>query len=74
MVIGLALFSWDQKIGSVLDIKYPETLELSESLINKIYMTHSYSQDFEKEELIETLYEDQIIFSYCDKSRVPSVG
>jgi len=74
MVIGLVLFSWDQKIGSVLDVKYPETLELSESLINKIYMTHSYSQDFEKEELIETHYEDQIIFSYCDKSRVPSVG
>lgn len=74
MVIGLALFSWDQKIGSVLDAKYPETLELSESLTNKIYMTHSYSQQIEKEELIEINYEDQIILSYCDKSRVATVG
>lgn len=74
MVIGLALFSWDQKEGSDLDVKYPETFELSESLINKIYMTHAYSQDFEKEELIEINYEDQVIFSFCDKTRVPDVG
>ena len=74
MVIGLALFSWDQKKGSVLDVKYPKTFELSDSLINKIYMTHAYSQDFEKEELIEIKYEDQVIFSFCDKTRVPDVG
>jgi len=74
MVVGLALFSWDQKIGSVLEIQYPDTLELSDSLINKIYMTHSYNQDFEKEELIEISFENKFILSYCDKRRVADVG
>ena len=67
MVIGIALFSWDQKIGAVVDVKYPETLVLSDDLINKIYMTFAYSEDFDKDELIETSYKNQDILSYCDK-------
>jgi Ras-related GTP-binding protein A/B len=74
MVIGIALFSWDQKIGSVIDVKYPKNLDLTEDLINKIYMTFAYSEDFEKEELIETSYKEQTILSYCDKTRVAKVG
>ena len=74
MVVGLALFSWNQTEGSVLDVQYPESLPLSDSLINKIYMTHAFSEDFKKEELIEINYENQVILSYCDKSRVPEVG
>lgn len=74
MVIGIALFSWDQKIGAVVDVKYPETLVLSDDLINKIYMTFAYSEDFDKDELIETSYKSQDILSYCDKRRVPEVG
>lgn len=74
MVIGLALFSWDQKIGPVLDVQYPEALELSDSLINKIYMTHSYSQEFYKEELIEINFENKSFLSYCDKRRISDVG
>src|SRR4030042_4362596 len=74
MVYGIALFNWDQKIGGVLEAKYPESLELSTVLINKIYSTHAYSQDFKKEEIIETNYEDQVVISYCDKTRVADVG
>ena len=74
MVVGLALFSWDQKAGSVLDILYPDTIKLSDSLTNRIYMTHSYSQDFEKEELIEINFENKFILSYCDKRKVADVG
>lgn len=74
MVVGLALFCWDQKIGSFLEIQYPGALELSDSLINRIYMTHSYSQDFEKGELIEISFENKFILSYCDKRRVADVG
>ncbi len=74
MVIGIALFSWDQKIGAVIDVKYPEKLALSDDLINKIYMTFSYSEDFDKDELIETSYKNQEILSYCDKTRVAEVG
>jgi hypothetical protein len=74
MVFGIALFSWDQKIGAVLDVKYPEKLVISEDLINKIYMTFSYTGDFDRDELIETSYKDEAILSYCDKTRVSEVG
>lgn len=74
MVLGIVLFSWDQKIGSIVDIKYPNALELPIDLINKIYMTFAYSRDFNKQELIETSYNNQTILSYCDKTRVPEVG
>ncbi len=74
MVVGLALFYWDQQMGSVLEIQYPKALELSDSLINRIYMTHSYNEDFEKEELIEISFENKSILSYCDKRRVADFG
>ncbi|MEJ2279357.1 MAG: DUF815 domain-containing protein, partial [Candidatus Lokiarchaeota archaeon] len=71
---GIALFSWDQKIGSILECKYPENFNLSQELINKIYMTHAYNQDYENDELFETNYNDQAILSYCDKTRVSTFG
>jgi hypothetical protein len=74
MVVGLAIFTWDQKIGSVLEIKYPQSLELSSGLINKIYMTHAYDDQFENEELMEIKYNEKTILSYCDKTRVKDVG
>ena len=74
MVVGIALFSWDQKIGGVIDVKFPEKLDLTNDIINKIYMTFAYSENFEKEELIETSYNNQTILSYCDKTRVSNVG
>lgn len=75
MPIGLALFSWDKKVGSVLDFKYPNTLNLSQDLIHKIYMSHALKQSNIKEvELYELHFEDQIILSYCDKARVVEFG
>jgi len=74
MVVGIALFSWDQKIGGVIDVKFPEKLDLTNDIINKIYMTFAYSENFEKVELIETSYNNQTILSYCDKTRVSNVG
>jgi len=74
MVLGVVLFSWDPKMGAIVDIRYPNALEISEDLINKIYMTFAYSEDFDKQELIETSYNNQTILSYCDKTRVPEVG
>ena len=74
MVIGIVLLGWDTKVGATIDIKYPNELELTADLINKIYMTFSYSEEFDKEELIETSYDNMTILSYCDKSRVPIVG
>ncbi|MGB5913165.1 MAG: ADP-ribosylation factor-like protein [Promethearchaeia archaeon] len=74
MIRGCVLFSWDQKMGSVVETKYPENLDLKTDLINKIYMTFAYSQDFEKQELIDTSYNDKTIISYCDKTRVAAVG
>jgi SpoVK/Ycf46/Vps4 family AAA+-type ATPase len=74
MVLGLAIFTWDQKIGSVLQVKHPKSLDLSSELINKIYMTHAYSDEFENDELIQVNYKGKIILSYCDKTRVKDVG
>ncbi|MHA1191158.1 MAG: ADP-ribosylation factor-like protein [Promethearchaeota archaeon] len=74
MVVGIVLFSWDKKMGSVVDIKYPQGFEIPEDLINKIYMTFAYSEDFDKPELIETSYSNLTILSYCDKTRVPEFG
>lgn len=74
MIKGLAIFSWDQKIGSVLEAKYPEYLEISSNLTNKIYMTHAYDEDYKNEELIEVNYNDKTILSYCDKARVSKFG
>jgi len=75
MPLGLALFSWDNKAGSILDFKYPGTLHLPDDLIHKIYMSHGLKQDnLTEEELYEIHYEDQIILSYCDKTRVVEFG
>jgi len=75
MPLGLALFSWDCKVGSILDFKYPNTLNLTEDLINKIYLSHALKQsNVKEEELYELHFEDQIILSYCDKTRVAEFG
>ncbi len=74
MVIGIALFSWDKKVGAVLEIKHPENLDLSQNLINKIDMTHAYRQENQNEELMEINLENQIILSYCDMSKVAKLG
>ena len=74
MVKGLAFFRWDTKMGATLEMKYPLGLELTDDLINKIYMTHSYEEDFKKEELIEISYMNQIIISFCDKTKIFDKG
>ena len=75
MPIGLALLSWDNKVGSIIDFKYPGTLNLDQDLINKIYLSHGLKQsNVKEEELYELHYDDQIILSYCDKTRVIEFG
>ncbi len=74
MPTGIVLFSWDTKLGSQIDVKFPMELHVSEELVNKICMTFAYSDDFSQEELIETSYKELLLLSYCDKTRVPKVG
>jgi len=74
MIKGLVILGWDQKIGSVLEAKYPKSLEITSNLTNKIYMTHAYNEDFINEELIEIKYKEKTILSYCDKKRVSECG
>ncbi|MHA1725743.1 MAG: GTPase [Promethearchaeota archaeon] len=74
MVNGVALFNWDYKIGAVLEIQFPQSFNVDLMLLNKIYMTHSYEEGYKNEELIEISYEDKIILTYCDKTRVPTHG
>ncbi len=74
MVKGIAFFSWDTRMGATLELKYPLDLKLTDDLINKIYMTHSYEEEFKKDEIIEVSYKDQLILSFCDKAKVAEVG
>lgn len=74
MVRGLFVFGWDKKLGAVIDLKHPQNLEISDDLINKIYITHTYHDENKKEDLVEISTEDVIFLSYCDKSRIPDVG
>ncbi len=74
MVKGLAFFSWDTRMGATLEFQYPLDLNLTDDLINKIYMTHSYEEEFKKDEIIEVSYKDQLILSFCDKAKVVEVG
>jgi len=73
LVLGLALYTWHQIHGSVLDLKHPEEYDISDELINKVYMTHAYGKEL-KEEILEIGIEDRYIMSFCDKRRVPKVG
>jgi len=74
MVLGLALFNWDNKAGSILEVKYPEELEISPNLTNKIYMAHALREDYTSQELVEIDFNNQIILSLCDKSKVADIG
>ena len=74
MVLGLAFFSWDSKVGSILEAKYPENLELSLNLTHKIFLTHSLKEEYTNQEIIEINYDNNVIISFCDKSKVAEKG
>lgn len=74
MVLGLALFNWDNKAGSILEVKYPGNFEISPDLTNKIYMAHALKEDYTSQELVEIDFNNQIILSLCDKSKVAEIG
>ncbi len=74
MVKGIVFFSWDIRMGATLELQYPLDLNLTDDLINKIYMTHSYEEEYKKDEIIEISYNHQLILSFCDKAKVNEVG
>lgn len=73
MVLGLALLSWDEILGPVINFKYPKHLSLSNDLVSKILMSHSLNEK-NIEELLEIEFNEKIILSYCDKSRIEELG
>jgi len=73
MVLGLAFISWDETLGLVTNFKYPKHLDLTPDLMNKIRMAHSLSES-KGEELFEHEFNNQIIISYCDKTRLKKYG
>ena len=73
MVLGLALLSWDEILGPVINFKYPKHLNLSTDLVSKILMSHSLNEK-KIEELFELEFNEKIILSYCDKSRMEESG
>lgn len=68
----LILLNWKRERGIKIDFTYPESVNLTKEMIDKIYATHTFLQDETKnEEFIEIDYKDQIIMSYFKKSMDP---
>ena len=73
MVLGLALLSWDEILGPIVDFKYPNHLNLSTDLVSKILMSHTLNEEV-MEELFELEFNGKIILSYCNKSKIEETG
>lgn len=72
MSFCLILLNWKKERGIKIDFTYPESVNLTKDIIDKIYATHTFLQDETKnEEFIEIDYGDQIIMSYFKKSIDP---
>jgi hypothetical protein len=41
--LGLLLMKWDERVGTELLMKYPETLAITEKTLMQVYSTHEYS-------------------------------
>jgi len=68
----LILLNWERERGIKIDFTYPESVNLTKEIIDKIYATHTFLQDETKnEEFIEIDHKDQIIMSYFKKSMDP---
>jgi len=75
MVVGFTLFTWDTQIGPVCEYTYPDTFQLTDDIITKIYTTHSINEEnLENPEFIEIKVDEMIYWSYCDKARVADFG
>ncbi len=73
MVLGLALLSWDEILGPIVDFKYPNHLNLSTDLVSKILMSHTLNEEV-MEELFDLEFNGKIILSYCNKSKIEETG
>lgn len=73
MFLGLAFISWDETLGPVTNFKYPKHLDLSPDLMKRIIMAHTLSES-KGEELFEHEFNNQLIISYCDKTRLRKFG
>ena len=72
MSFCLILLNWKKERGIKIDFTYPESVNITKDIIDKIYATHTFLQDETKnEEFIEIDYGDQIIMSYFKKSIDP---
>ncbi len=72
MSFCLILLNWERERGIKIDFTYPESVNLTKEIIDKIYATHTFLQDETKnEEFIEIDHKDQIIMSYFKKSMDP---
>ena len=75
MVKGLVFLGWDNKIGAIIEYKHPKSLDISNEMINKIYMAHTADESDETDTYITELeIKEKVILSYCDKSRISKVG
>lgn len=74
MVIGLLLLKWHNKLGPLIDLKYPIDVKISDSLINKVYTAYSFHDEKKAQDFMEISTNNLIVLSYCDISQIPEKG
>ena len=75
MVVGFTLFTWDTQIGPISEYTFPNTFQLTDDVITKIYTAHSINdENLDNPEFIEIKVDEMIYWSYCDKARVAQFG
>ena len=74
MTLGLFLLKWDNKIGPIIDLKYPSDVKISDNLINKIYTAYSFYDEKKTHDYVEISTDNLIVLSFCDMSQVAEKG
>ena len=74
MTLSLFLLKWDNKIGPIIDLKYPHNVKISDNLINKIYSAYSFYDEKKTQDYVEISTDNLIVLSFCDMSHVAEKG
>ncbi|NHI92914.1 MAG: hypothetical protein EAX96_10470 [Candidatus Lokiarchaeota archaeon] len=45
MLYGIAILKWDKKYGLKIEEKYPETIEIDETIIKQVYTNHEFEEE-----------------------------
>ena len=68
-MIGIALIIWDNLEGGKLEFKYPENISITNEVINRLYVAHSFQEEERhQKDIIEISFHDVLYVSFKSKS------